>query len=225
MTDVRCAEHSPILCLLRRGQVRRHAHRCPLRKSWSSRARCAPAPTMSRLAALATKELRWRTPTSPASRSPTIRCRSTTPTSPPSRGRRSMRSSSSSSSGGASRHLHRQPRIQRLDHAAAEERHRLDLGRCASPASRSSRCSRTAPSRSAPPRPAAPAAAVAAHAAPGAGDRLPRVRRAGAGHGAERRAGVRRDGRAQGRPRRRPAQDRGAQADRLRAHDWADEGR
>src|SRR5262249_34918908 len=61
--------------------------------------------------------------------------------------------------------------------------------------------------------------AVADHAAPGAGDRLPRLRGARAGHGAERRGSVRRERRASRCARGRAAQARAAQADRLCPHD------
>ncbi len=71
----------------------------------------------------------WRlpAPTSPASRSRTIRCRSTTATRKPKPARRPTRVNLKADDGGASRRVHREPGIQRLGDAAAEEHHRLDF--------------------------------------------------------------------------------------------------
>ena len=92
----------------------------------------------------------------------------------------------------APRRVHRQPRIQCLDHAAAEEHHRLDLDRARARRGAARRVPE--PRLRARRRVARPLrrAEFAAHAAPGAGDRLPRHGGAGAGRDPECRAGVRR---------------------------------
>ena len=137
-------------------------------------------------------------------------------------GRAGERAQPQADVGGASGRVHREPRIQRLDHAAAEEHHRLDFARARArraaaggvqePRLRDRRRVRRPVWR----------AALADGAAPGAGARLRRAGDAGADHGVSGERGIRRDGQSEGRARRRFAQARGRSGSPKQRGRWRD---
>ena len=115
----------------------------------------------------------------------------------------------------APRHVHRQPGIQRVGDAAAEEHARLGLARARGARAAARRVSRAAPSRSAGASNGTYRRdALADGAAPGARARLRRAGDPRADRGARGRASLRRDGQPQGRAHGRRAQERGAAAGR-----------
>ena len=136
--------------------------------------------------------------------------------------RAGQRAQAQADDGCASGRVHRQPRIQRLGHAAAEEHHRLDFA--------GARARRAAARRVQEPRLRARRRirlalwrdALADGAAPGAGARLRRAGDSGADHGVPGERGVRRDGQSEGGARRRFAQARGGSGSPTWRGRWRD---